>query len=306
MRERFLTALCDLSSAGRFDSGVCARIQYPELEGMCVSPIDLPAKWAAMIFGYFDESGESGDGFFVVAGFVGRLEDWKIYLKLWRKEMGARPSLHLADMRLGHANAQRRHGDLLHRLALVPAKANLIGFAGSVSTAPHADRIKGTIAQLGLSGYSIALTALVDAILQSRKLPKRERIEFTFEDVPQFAVPRAATFHDLRQSKEYKTCHGNSRIGKDSAMEKGPLLEASDYLAYAILQQLVDAESPQAKITARILEASKPIGHVEITKENVDFLIGDVYGEGAIPYMDRAKRAYILGKMKERYKIRTV
>ena len=28
-----------------------------KLEGLCVSPIDFPAKWAVMIFGYFDESG---------------------------------------------------------------------------------------------------------------------------------------------------------------------------------------------------------------------------------------------------------
>jgi hypothetical protein len=46
-----------------------------EIEDLCVSPIDFPAKWAAMIFGYFDESGENGDGFVVVAGFVGGRKD---------------------------------------------------------------------------------------------------------------------------------------------------------------------------------------------------------------------------------------
>jgi hypothetical protein len=257
-----------------------------------------------MIFGYFDESGEKGDGFFVVAGFVGRLEDWKNFLKLWRKELGGRPSLHLAEMRLSSAKAIKRHGDLLLRLGSVPSGANLRGFAGSVGTAPYAGKIKGTIAEIGLAGYSVALTAMIDAILESKLLPKRERIEFTFEDQVQFAVPRAALFRGFRQSEKYKTCHGKSRVGKDSAMEKSPLLEASDYLAYAILQQLMDPDSQKARITAPILEGSKPISHVEITKENVDRLIEHVYADYGeeIPMMDREKRAFILEEMKKSLK----
>jgi hypothetical protein len=275
-----------------------------EIEDLCVSPIDFPAKCAAMIFGYFDESGEKGDGFVVVAGLVGRRKDWKKFLKLWRQELGDRPSLHLAEMRLGSSKATKRHGDLLLRLGSVPSQANLRAFAGSVRTVHYADKIKGTIAEIGLAGYSIALTAMVDAVLESKLLPKRERIEFTFEDQIQFAVPRAATFHSFRQVEKYKTHHGKSRVGKDSAMEKSPLLEASDYLAYAILQQLIDPDSQKAKITAPILEANKPIGHVEVTRENVDYLIDHVYADYGeeIPMMDREKRAFILEEMKKSLK----
>jgi len=71
------------------------------MEDLCASPQDFPAKWAAMIFGYFDESGESGDGFFVVAGFVGRRKDWKNFLMLWQKELGDRPPLHLKKIAHG-------------------------------------------------------------------------------------------------------------------------------------------------------------------------------------------------------------
>ena len=257
-----------------------------------------------MFFGYFDESGENGDGFFVVAGFVGRLEDWKKFLKLWRKELGGKQSLHLKAMHLGSPKAVKRHGDLLLRLGSVPSQANLRAFAGSVGTAHYAGKVKGTIAQIGLAGYNVALVAMVDAVLESKLLPKREQIEFTFEDQVKFAVQRAATLHGFRQAEKYKTCHGKSRVGKDSAMEKGALLEASDYLAYAILQQLIDPTSPKAKITAPILEASKPIGHSEVTKENVDYLIGDVYGDHGeeIPTMDWQKRSYIIEEMKKSLK----
>jgi hypothetical protein len=142
---------------------------------------------------------------------------------------------------------------------------------------------------------------MVDAVLESKLLPKRVRIEFTFEDQIQFAVPRAAAFRGFRQDEKYKTHHGKSRVGKDSAMAKSPLLEASDYLAYAILQQLIDPDSQKAKLTAPILEASQPIGHVEVTKENADDLIEHVYADYGeeIPMMDREKRAFILDEMKK-------
>jgi len=254
---------------------VCAQNQRSDspreiLDGLCQPPEDFPAKWAAMIYGYFDESGESGDGFFVVAGFVGRRTDWKTFLSLWREGLDSRPSLHLKEMRLGSSRYPNRHKDLLIRLGSIPSRSNLIGFAGSVRTSEYANKIKGTIAEISLSGYSVALLAMVDAILQSGRISKRDRIEFTFEDQVHFAIPRAATFRQLRQSERYKTHHGKSRVGRDSAMAASPILEASDYLSYAILQQLVDPDSQKAKLTAPILEASRPIDHESSPKFSVE------------------------------------
>lgn len=252
-----------------------------------------------MIYGYFDESGCKNKPFVVIAGYVGRLKDWGKYLQMWRKEMGGRPSLHLADMRLGSRSADRKYGDLLRRLGSVPGRANLRAFAGSVWTAPHAERIKRTIAEIGLSGYSVALTAMVDAVLQSEGLPKSERIEFTFEDQLEFAVPRAATLRAFRQSDQHKTCPGNrSRVGKERSMEKGPLLEASDYLSYALLQQLLEPNSQKAKLTKPIIECSQPIGHTMVDDVNMASLIEHTYG-GDIPRMDRYRRAFIIQEMKK-------
>jgi hypothetical protein len=278
---------------------MCVESQDREIEDLCVSPIDFPAKWAAMIFGYFDESGEKGDGFVVVAGFVGRRKDWKNFLRTWRKELGDRESLHLAEMRLGSSKASRRYGDLLSRLGAVPSQVNLRAFVGSVQTAHHADRIKGTIAQMALAGYSVALVAMVDAILESKLLPKRERIEFAFEDQLEFAIPRAATFQRFRQGEKYQTHHGKSRIGKDSAMAKSTLLEASDYLAYAALQHLIDPDSQKARLTAPILAASSPIGYTEVSKENMDYLLNRVFPGEDIPIMNRKKKAFIIEEIEK-------
>jgi hypothetical protein len=254
-----------------------------------------------VLLGYFDESCEMGDGFVVVAGFVGRIADWKKYLRLWRKETGDVQFLQLKEMRLGSSAGLRRYGDLLRRLGSVPHQAGLHAFAGSVRTAPYASRIKGTIAAIGLAGYNVALAAILDAILESRMLPKREKIDFIFEEQTAFTVHRAATVHGFRQADRYRTCQGKSRIGKDSVMEKGPLLEASDYLAYAILQQLVNPDSQRARATAPILEACKPMCHTEVTKENADDLLVQAYGEYGheIPAMDRDKRAFILQRLKD-------
>lgn len=252
-----------------------------------------------MIYGYFDESAENGEGFFVVAGYVGRKRDWKLFLELWKKELGNRPYLHMKELRLGRVRHPDRYKDLLARLGKVPQQASLKAFAGSIRTSDYADRVKGTVAQLSLAGYTVALLAMVDSVLQSPDIPKHDRIEFAFEDQIEFAIPRAATFRELRKDDSYKTHHGKSRVGKDSAMAASMILEASDYLSYAILQQLTDPKSNKARLTEPILAASQPIGHTEITAENVDQLIENVYpqSEGDIPKMDWAKKQYILARI---------
>ena len=252
-----------------------------------------------MIFGYFDESGESGEGFFVVAGFVGRRKDWTSFLASWEKVLGDSSTLHLKEMRLGSRTAPKKHQDLLRRLGSVPKRSNLHAFAGSVRTSDYSDKIKGTIASIGMAGYSVALVAMVDAVLESKHLSKRDRIEFTFEQQLEFATQRAMTFRSFRQVEKYMTHHGKSRIGRDITMAKSPILEASDYLAYAILQQLLDPNSQKAQLTSPILQASGPIAHTEITKDNADYLLQSVFPEkrGGIPKMDRDKKAFILERM---------
>ena len=292
-----------MSSAGADAMNGALRLGRENLEGGATCLMGgWPAHEAAMITGYFDESGGESDGFVVVAGFVGRVDDWKKYLKMWRRELGNRPSLHLKEMRLGSESGARRYGDLLRRLGSVPSKAGLLPFVGSVSLA-HTAKAKGTIAEIALAGYNVALVAMVDAILGSKRLPKRERIEFTFEDQVHFAIPRASMFHSYRQVEKYKTCPGKrSRIGKDSSMAKDPLLEASDYLAYAMLQHLIDPASGKATVTAPILESTKAfMNHNEITKENVDHLLEIVFGE-EIPAMDWNKRIFFLEEMRKSLK----
>jgi hypothetical protein len=255
-----------------------------------------------MIFGYFDESGETGDGHFVVAGFVGRRKDWKNFLPLWKEAKGDHGPLHLKDMRLGSPLAPKRHGKLLERLGAIPHKSNLLPFAGSVRTSDYAAQVKGTVAELTMAGYNVALVSLINAVLESKQIPRRDRIEFIFEDQIEFSQLRTQNFNKFRKLDRYKSHHGLSRIARDSSQAKDIVLEASDYLSYAVLQQLVDPESQKSKLTEHILRPSK-VEHTEITEENTAQLLEVVYGNdlSQIPKMDKAKKKFILRNMDEYY-----
>jgi hypothetical protein len=270
-----------------------------DIESLCESPQDFPAKWATMIYGYFDESVEDGDGYYVVAGFVGRKRDWKKFAVLWPEALGDHGPLHIKELRLGSSKAPKRYGELLERLARVPPACNLRPFVGSVRTGDYRDRIKGTVADLVLSGYTTALTAMVGGILES-DLPKRDRIEFIFEQQVEYAVSREMAFKNWRESAHYKTHHGNSRIGKNASMEKGTLLEASDYLAYAILQQLIDHESQKASLTVPIIRQYPKMDHRKLDRASANHLIDLASDQaGGLPAMDRNMKAELKRIMKE-------
>ncbi len=271
-----------------------------ETEGLCGSLHDDPAKWAAMIFGYFDESGESGDGYVVVAGFVGRKKSWRSFVEEWSKVTGGR-QIHLATMRLGLKKAPKRFEKLLKDLAAIPPRVGLRPFVGSVKTSDYADSIKGTIAELTLKGYPIALLAMLDAILNS-DFPKRDRIEFIFEQQKEFEIERARAFDSYMRAPEHRTHHNKSRIARHSSQERSVLLEASDYLAYAVLQQLLDPSSQKATLTAPILAGYGGITHREFAKEQIDDVIRSSLEEGGrttFAPMDRDRKAFIKGALKE-------
>jgi hypothetical protein len=153
-----------------------------------------------------------------------------------------------------------------------------------------------------MAGYNVALVSLINAVLESKQIPKRDRIEFIFEDQIEFSQARTQNFNQFRKLERYKSHHGLSRIARDSSQAKDIILEASDYLSYAVLQQLIDPESQKSKLTEPILRPAK-VEHTVITEENTSQLLELVYGSdlSTIPKMDKAKRKFILKNMGEYY-----
>jgi hypothetical protein len=134
-----------------------------------------------------------------------------------------------------------------------------------VKTSDYVDSVKGTVAELILRGYPIALLAMVDGILNS-DLPKKDRIEFVFEQQIEYEVSRARVFRYLMCDPNYRTHHSKSRIAKHRSQERSIMLEASDYLAYAVLHQLIDPSSQKATLTSAILKQYERITHREFAK----------------------------------------
>ncbi len=143
----------------------------------------------------------------------------------------------------------------------------------------------------------MAMTAMIDAVLDS-DIPKRDRIEFFFEQRAAAGVGAAHAFYDFERSAFFKAHHGKSRIAKHSFIPKTTILEPSDYLAYASVQQLIDPESQQARLTSPILDAYPRIDSKQLSLEQAQYLLSYSLPSG-LPSMDSDKKAYLKDRLKE-------
>ena len=251
-----------------------------------------------MIYGYFDESREQDEGYVVVAGFIGNKRSWKNYVRLWNDVLQGQ-ALHMKALRLGGDKAERRWKDRLERLGAIPKQVGLRPFVGSVRTKDYKHLIEGTSAELVLSGYGIALLAMLGAIFASDLPP--HRIELLFEEQIEHAVNRERAISFFRDSHDLTNRHGLSRIAKSSSIQKSMILEASDYLSYAVLYQLIDPDSQKARLTSPILRAyGEKIPHGHASEQQMKSLIEDFTEQGGgLDQMDKDRKAYIKEMLKK-------
>jgi hypothetical protein len=106
-------------------------------------------------------------------------------------------------------------------------------------------------------GYFITLVGLTASVLLT--IPKGERVEFIFEEQKEFAAVREHALGLMAKKPILCGKRGKSALAKWSSVPKSSLLEPSDYLAYAVMQNLVDANSNRSRLCLPIL-AGKPIG----------------------------------------------
>lgn len=198
---------------------------------------------------YLDESLHGPTGMYIVAGFIGRESQWKEFCTRWRIELAPRPSLHMAGLRLGTANAPKRLGEMLARLGKIPRDCGLVPIAGSVCRNDYLNRVLGTALEILMEGYVLAVIALLDEL--GARLPTGERVKVFFEE-------QHAHAEQLRRAMHFwKTRHrvpsGWSVIAEWGVLRKGTRLEAADYLCYALQQENIDPTSQKATLTAPIL-----------------------------------------------------
>lgn len=220
-----------------------------ELDGLCESPHDDPPKWAAMLTAYFDESFQAGNGHVVVAGFLGSRDCWNQCVIEWRKALGKRHSLHMNKLRWAKPI---RNKTLLEGLGTVPHDCGLQPVFASVRLSDY--KIAEQVPKTFQNGYYVALSAAVIGLLET--IPSGERVELIFEQQVQYAAVREAALYALSIQPYYRS-NGQTSLAKWSSAPKSILLEPSDYLAYAIMQALVDKQSIRSRLCSPILKHGK-------------------------------------------------
>jgi hypothetical protein len=225
---------------------------FDELEGFFDGPEDDPAKWLCMLKIYLDESLDDATGMYFVAGFMGNSSQWEDYVGAWKEARNPVPAIHLKAMRLASPKAPKRWGGLLAELAPIPMQCGLIPVTGSICRSDYGNRVAGTVLEVLMEGYVLAIIALMDGV--ASHLPPGERIQVFFEENIKHAVQRERAMTFWR--KRHKTPSGWSVLASWGSVPKGILTEASDYLCYALQQFYIDPDSQKSKLTASILDNS--------------------------------------------------
>lgn len=228
---------------------MCVQSQIFDTEGLCESPHDSPPKWALMLTAYLDESFQSGDGYAVMAGFFGNKDSWQKCAEEWRAVLGPMRSLHMNKLRW----KGDRHKTLLERLGAVPHSCGLQPVFASVRLGDYKEKLKYPGGPIS-NGYFVTCVGV--AVVTLASLPKGERVELLFEQQLEHAMAREYALYTIGKDPRFRTKH-RSALAKSGSIPKSVLLEPSDYLAYAIMQTLVDPESLRARLCAPILRQGK-------------------------------------------------
>ena len=224
---------------------------------------------------YVDESLDEQTGMYIVAGFIGGEKQWKEFGARWRTALAPRSSLHMVDLRLGAANAPKRHGELLARLGGIPFECGLVSIAGSVCRKDYLNRVSGTALEILMEGYVLAVLALLDEL--GARLSTGERVKVFFEEQHAHAeqLRRAMNFW----KKGHRIPSGWSVIAEWSTISKGTRLEPADYLCYALQQKQIDPTSQKATLTAPILAAPCIWNH----NNNLNWWLDYIYAKRVRP-----------------------
>jgi hypothetical protein len=206
-----------------------------------------------MLTAYLDESIESPRGYTVMAGFLGNKKQWTKFAEEWKRALLPKRNLHMKSLRW----KKDRHKEMLERLGPIPHKCGLQPMYSSVKVSEYIDELPDFKTKAFTKGYFITLVGLAASVLMT--IPKGERVEFIFEEQEEFATVREHVLGIMAKNPILCGKRGKSALAKWSSVPKSSLLEPSDYLAYAVMQNLVDANSNRSHLCLPIL-VGKPIG----------------------------------------------
>lgn len=199
------------------------------------------------ITAYLDESGHSGLGHVVVAGFFENESQWAAFAPAWEQALKPRKSLHMRKLRWKHSQAQR----LLAKLGPIPYKYDLRPVFGSVFVKDYYDLVENTLHRVRLGGYVSSFFSIIEAL--NRLCPGHETVRIVCEIQKQYESFLRNMFWNFTRILAHPTkpyFKSIDFVTKDETM----LTQPADYLAFAIAKYL---EDPKSKKTVW----SRPIVH---------------------------------------------
>ena len=221
----------------------------------------------SMRIAYMDESGtHTTSEWVVVAGFMGKQEQWDAFLPDWIAGLGQRRSLHMNELRWGH----RRTPPLLEKLGKLPDKHGLERIFCAVRFKDYKDLIVLPLEDLLGSAYMLACHVCFTLTLMH--LPPEETVHFFFEQQDRYAPLRALPKEFY--GEQFRTPDGTPRIEGVTYKRKDetPLFQVADYLASAISHAVIDQTSKKAKMTEPILGDRMMIGR-QLSREQAREII---------------------------------
>lgn len=208
-----------------------------------------------MLTAYLDESGHEHKDWMFLAGFLGAEADWREYVRLWTPGLGKqRTSLHMNELRWKLDRTRK----LLERLGPIPEQSGVVPAFGGVRYADYEDLVLGSPEEKTLKGYIICLIVLVTDIL--RRVPATERVEIILEEQRQyepFANIALGILADpeMGPSDCNMTVGGKPKLARWAFVPKGStiMLDAPDYLAFALRETRINGNSKKARWCQSIL-----------------------------------------------------
>lgn len=239
---------------------------------------------------YLDESFNAKNGMCIVAGYLGKQKCWNKYVKAWKDARGTDRPLHLDKMRLAAKGAPKKYKDLLKRLALIPKDCGLKPFAGSICEQDYKYLVSGTVLEVIMPGYVLAILALMDGLFTH--LRSDERVNVIFEQQVIYADQRERAMILWNSLPKHRISNGKPVVVKWSSIEKCALTEASDYFCYAMCQRDTDRSSQKAILTAPILDAQRYVRN-HYRKETVEGWLKEIAAKRSIPTLTAENKKLI-------------
>jgi hypothetical protein len=224
-----------------------------EVAGFMATPHDNPPSLLYMLTVYLDESGHESPEHVVIAGFVGRDEQWNSFLPDWKATLHGRPGLHMKRLRWNHPVST---GRFLSEMAAVPYRHGLTPVIGAVRVSDYADMLTNAVEEKVVRGYMLALYPIIVEMLLI--FPGSERIKWVFEEQAQYEPIVHTMFRNFTELRCKERMAGIEFIPKDSSV----LTQPADFLAYAVLQQLRDSTSERTRMCNPILGNERPVGRI--------------------------------------------